>query len=202
MSDVSRWNDRYQAGDTPWDTGQPSGELARVLAEKAIRPCTAIELGCGTGTNAVWLAQQGFAVTAVDLSPLAIEAAQRRAHDAGVDVHFVVGDVLEPLPDLVGPCDFLFDRGCYHVVRRDGDVQAYMATVRRITKAGSLGLVLTGNAREPHEPGPPVVSAAELRAELGQGFELLQLREFRFDPSERVSFQFLGWSCLIQRPDR
>jgi methyl halide transferase len=198
MSDITRWNDRYQTGDTPWDTDHPSTELARVVAEAHIPPGSAIELGCGTGTNAVWLAQQGFDVTAVDGSSLAIERATQRANAAGMVVRFVVADVLAPPADVGGPFDFFFDRGCYHVVRRD-DVQAYLQTLRLVTRPGSLGLVLAGNAREPHDPGPPVVTEAEMRAELGSVFEIVQLREFYFDQVEGVGVRFLAWSCLLRR---
>jgi methyl halide transferase len=52
MSEANRWDERYEKGDTPWDTGQPSSELRRVIAEAAIRPCLAVELGCGSGANA------------------------------------------------------------------------------------------------------------------------------------------------------
>src|SRR5690242_10320902 len=103
MSDVARWNERYEKGDTPWETGQPSSELQRVVAEVSIKPCRAVELGCGTGASAVWLAQQGFDVTAIDLSGLAIEQARRRADEAGVRVNFLVADVLHPPAELVGP---------------------------------------------------------------------------------------------------
>ena len=78
MSESMHWNERYEKDNTPWETGQPSSELQRVLAEFPIRPCRAVELGCGTGANAVWLAQQGFEVTALDLSPLAIARARNR----------------------------------------------------------------------------------------------------------------------------
>lgn len=59
----------YQSGTAPWETKHPSTELQRVIAEEKLQPCRTIELGCGTGINAVWLAQQGFDVTAVDISP-------------------------------------------------------------------------------------------------------------------------------------
>jgi SAM-dependent methyltransferase len=198
MSDLTRWNDRYQAGETPWDTDHPSTELARVVDEAGIPPGSAIELGCGTGTNAVWLAQHGCAVTAVDGSALAIERATQRANAAGVVVRFLVADVLAPPADVGGSFDFFFDRGCYHAVRRD-DVQAYLQTLRRMTRPGSLGLVLAGNAREAHVPGPPVVTEAEIRAELGSVFEIVRLREFYFDQVESVGVQFLAWSCLVRR---
>src|SRR5262249_19509814 len=158
-------------------------ELQRVLGETAVAPCRAIELGCGTGASAVWLARQGYDVTAVDVSSLAIERAWQRAEQAGGSVHFLTADVLQPLADLGGPFDFFFDRGCYHVVRRE-DVTAYLRTLERLTRPGSVGLVLAGNAREPHEPGPPVVSEEEIRAELSSLFDLVHLREFRFDQVE------------------
>ena len=197
MSDLTRWDERYAKGDTPWETGQPSSELQRVVGEIPIRPCRALELGCGTGANAVWLAQQGFDVTALDLSTRAVERALRRADEAGVPVRFLVADVLNPPPELVGPFDFFFDRGCYHVVRRD-NLAAYRETLRRLTGPGALGLVLAGNAREPHEPGPPVVSEEQIRSELGSLFDIVHLREFRFDQVEAVGVRFLGWSCLLR----
>ena len=196
-SEVARWDERYRTGDTPWNTGRPDEELRRVLAEETIRPCRAVELGCGTGTNAVWLAQQGFDVTAVDLAPRALERAEARAKAAGVKVHFVAASVLEP-PDLGGPFPFFFDRGCYHVVRRV-DVAAFLRTLQRVTAPGSTGLVLAGNAREPHDPGPPVVSEQEIRDELGRVFEVVRLREFRFDSAPDRQEHFLGWSVLLRR---
>src|SRR2546427_202576 len=80
--DIS-WDERYATKNTPWDSGQASEELKRVLAERRIGPCEALEIGCGTGTNAVYLAQQGFTVTAVDVVPLAVEQARERARRAG-----------------------------------------------------------------------------------------------------------------------
>ena len=197
MSEVARWEERYRSGDTPWDTGRPSSELQRVIAEENIRPCRAIELGCGSGTNAVWLAQQGFDVTAVDLSSLAISRARERAAAEHAKVRFVCADVLNP-PDL-GSYDFVFDRGCYHVVRRI-DVQAYLRTLKLVTHPGTVGLVLAGNAREPHEPGPPVVEERDIRDELGPVFEIVWLREFRFDQLEEGGVRFLAWSCFVRRP--
>ncbi len=200
MADATRWDERYEKGDTPWETGAPSTELQRVLGETAVPPGPALELGCGTGASAVWLARQGFDVTAVDISPLAIERARRRAEQAGVGVRFLTADVLRPPEELGGPFDFFFDRGCYHVVRRE-DVAGYLRTLERLTRPGSVGLVLAGNAREPHEPGPPVVSEEEIRAELGSLFDVVRLREFRFDQVEEGGVRFLGWSCLLRRAE-
>jgi methyl halide transferase len=198
MSDAAKWNERYQKNDTPWDMGRPSSELQRVLAEIKLKPCRALEIGCGTGTNSVWLAQQGFDVTGLDLSERAIERARQRAKDAGVAIDFRVADVLKAPPPLGEPFAFFFDRGCYHAVRRD-DPLGYGAALVPLLAPGAVGLVLTGNAREPNEDGPPVVSEEEIRAELGGYFQVRQLREFRFDARPGSGENFLAWSCLLVR---
>jgi SAM-dependent methyltransferase len=197
MTDQIQWNDRYREGNLPWDTGQPSSELQRVLEQTTIPPCRVLEIGCGTGTNSVWLAQQGFDVTGIDMAPLAIEQAQKRARAAGVEARFLAADVLD-LPELGGAFGFFFDRGCYHAVRRDAPGKYAPALARQLA-AGGRGLVLAGNAREPHDPGPPVVTEEQIRDELGVAFRIRDLHEFRFDEAPGVPERFLGWSCLVEK---
>jgi SAM-dependent methyltransferase len=197
MTEHIEWNDRYRDGDLPWDTGRPSSELQRAFSRNQIQPCRALELGCGTGTNSVWLAQQGFDVTGIDLAALAVAQAEKRAHAAGVKVHLVVADVLD-LPFLDGPFGFFFDRGCYHAVRQDASEQ-YAPAVARQLASGGRGLILAGNVREPHDPGPPVVTEEQLRDELGLAFRILDLHEFRFDEAPGIPERFLGWSCLVEK---
>jgi methyl halide transferase len=195
------WDERYATKDTPWDSGQPSAELQRVLEEHHIRPADALELGCGTGTNAVFLAQRGFRVTALDISPLAIEKATTKAQSAGVSVHFMTADLLSP-PDLGRRFSFIFDRGVYHCVREEG-LDKFLQTLATFTSPGSLYLVLAGNANDPAPPdkGPPRVRADQLCAELGGLFDLVQLREFHFDGVviEGEPVKPLGWSALLRR---
>ncbi len=193
----ARWNQRYQTGDTPWDTGQPSSILRQVIAEEKFAPCRAVDLGCGSGVNSVWLAQQGFEVTGIDLSPLAIERAVQRAAAAEVRVRFLAGDLLHF--DGLRDFQFFFDRGCYHIVRKL-DVRRYVEQVADWTVSGALGLVLAGNAKEPMSPGPPVVTEEELRAEWSTHFDVVWLREGRFDPGPRDVHQPpLAWAGLLRR---
>lgn len=198
MSETEHWEGRYTGAEPPpWDTGRVSAELVRRVNDAKIAPCRAVELGCGTGINAIWLAQRGFDVTAVDISPTAIERARQRAADVGVSVRFVVADVTA-LPDLGPPFAFFFDRGCYHAVRR-GNAGGFLRQLDGITAAGSIGVVLTGNAREERKPGPPVVTAETIRAELGRVFEIVSLEEFRFDQDEPDGHRHLGWSVLLRK---
>lgn len=197
----NHWEEQYQAGGQPWETGRPSSELQRVLAEYHVRPCRAIELGCGMGSSAVWLAGQGFEVTAVDLSPLAIHRAKLRAQSARVSVNFQVADVTD-LGTLSKCFDFFFDCGCYHAVRLT-DGAGYLRIVEQIMRPGALGLVLMGNAAEPEDQiGPPVLEEWQVRAEWGQQFDILHLRPFRFDSPHEAEKQYLGWSCWLRRTER
>ena len=193
-SEASHWDQRYSSGNTPWDTGLPSQELQRIICEHGIKPGRAMELGCGTGTNALWLASLGFDVTGIDLSGLAIGKASEKAVAATPRVKFLEADILNP-PDLGGPYDFIFDRGCYHCVRRI-DANRFLATLRTLIGPNSTALFLTGNARERQDPGPPVVTEEQIRGEIGSVLEIVQLGEFRFDQPAENGVQFLGWSCL------
>jgi 2-polyprenyl-3-methyl-5-hydroxy-6-metoxy-1,4-benzoquinol methylase len=198
MTEQEHWESRYRGpAPPPWDTGRPSAELLRRLSEFRVRPCRAIELGCGTGSNAVWLARQGFDVTGVDISPSALERATKHAFSEGVNVHFLQADIMH-LPELGPRFDFFFDRGCYHAVRRV-DASGFLNALDRITAPEAMGIVLTGNAKEERKPGPPAISEETIRAELGSKFEIVSLEEFRFDQDEPDGKNPLGWSCVLRK---
>lgn len=199
MPDKPDWNTRYVQGDTPWERGLPSRELGRVLDEWQIAPCRALEMGCGTGSDAVYLAGRGFDVTAFDLAPLAIERAAARAGQAGVTLKLLAGDY-RSLADLGPPYAFVFDAGFYHCVRREG-LGDLLAFVERITRSGSLWLSLLGNANDPQpqDRGPPRLGAAELCGELEPLFALVQLREIHFESTQLDARRPLAWSALWRR---
>jgi hypothetical protein len=101
-------------------------------------------------------------------------------------------------PDLGGPYDFLFDRGVYHILRQQ-NLGPYLRLLEKVSRPGTLYLCLTGNANETGEGGPPRVSEGEIRSELGGLFDVLDLHEFRFDPTPQMDTRPLGWSALMER---
>ena len=199
--DSAEWNQRYAEGRMPWDSGEPSREIEKIVAEGWFDRCRALELGCGTGTNAVLLASRGFDVTAVDFSPLAIERAEARARAARAQVRFLVSDV-RSLPDLGEPFPLVFDRGVYHHMR-NVDLESFLRTLEKHVAPGGWYLTLAGNANEtaPEGEGPPRVDAISIASELGRLFDLVQLREFRFDGvvGEAEKPEPLAWSALFRR---
>lgn len=195
--ETNRWEGRYAERHPPWDTGKPSTELVNLLRSGRVPVGSALELGCGRGTNAILLAGRGFVVTAADISETAVAEARRRAEEGGFAIDLRVANLLAD-PSLGGPYDFIFDRGTYHAVRLT-DVKAFLQLLGRVSRAGTLYLCLCGNSKERHDPGPPVVSEEEIRAELGSLFDILDLHEFRFDESPGKDNRPLGWSVFMRR---
>jgi len=108
---VFEW--RYFTRHTPWDTGISPPELIAFLEER--EPGSAIDLGCGTGTNALTMARYGWRVVGVDISFLAILMARLKARRAGLAAVFKRADVVQ-LPGIAGPFDFALDIGCFHAL--------------------------------------------------------------------------------------
>lgn len=192
------WEERYRQVQTPWDTGHPSAELNRVLDEYHIPPGTALDVGCGTGINVLFLASRGHRAVGLDLSPTAIAAARPKAAVQHVQCEFVCGDLLAVDPPVSGPFQLIFDRGCFHAVRQINEA----AMVRRLhdwlADDGWL-LLLAGNARETREHGPPRVSEAELHRAFDERFNFIHLREFEFDASPTLGYRPLAWSVLLRK---
>src|SRR5262249_45536188 len=95
-SQAAEWDARYGEKTSMW-SGRPNGRL--VVEVAALNPGRALDVGCGEGADAIWLAQQGWEVTAVDVSDVAIGRARAAAERAGVSVEWIVGDALQtPLP--------------------------------------------------------------------------------------------------------
>jgi SAM-dependent methyltransferase len=132
----------YLVGFKPWDTGVTPPELvAAVESPDALPAGRALELGCGTGTNAVYLARHGWDVTAIDMIGSAVRAARRRATAAGVTPRLLQGDVtrLDELGVGAG-YTLVFDLGCFHSIptgRRDD----YAAGVTRAAAPGATFLL-------------------------------------------------------------
>jgi len=90
---MNGFNDAYR-GTPPWDIGRPQGAF-RAIADAGALHGRVLDVGCGTGEHASLAASLGFDTTGIDGAPLAIEKAQAKARERGLDVRFVVGDVLE-----------------------------------------------------------------------------------------------------------
>lgn len=193
------WFDLYYIfGKTPWDTNITPPEIVALVEGGRVPPGRALDLGCGTGTNALYLQRHGFAATGVDFSRMAIDRAKRKAKAAGLPVPFHVADVLDsahfPAP---GPFDFVMDVGVMHIFDAAGRAQ-YAETLAKVTRPGSLhyafGMkpgVAHRHTRWRGERGPHGMNADDVRRVLEpRGFVVLEAHDAGITP-EGVSKT--GW---------
>jgi cyclopropane fatty-acyl-phospholipid synthase-like methyltransferase len=132
-----RYELRYWLGRPPWDTGITPPEVMAYLQRTP--PAAALDLGCGTGTNAVTLARHGWRVTGVDFSWRALRAARRKARQARVEIRFLHRDAAR-LGDLAGPFDLALDIGCFHSLEPSACAR-YADTLARLLRPGATYLL-------------------------------------------------------------
>jgi SAM-dependent methyltransferase len=132
----------YLLGFKPWDSGEPPPELvALVEGPDQLPPGKALDLGCGTGTNSIYLAQHGWDTTGVDFVPRAIGMAKKKAAAANASPKLMLGDVTR-LTELGVGSDFglLLDLGCFHSIPDSGR-DAYVRGANAIARTGATFLI-------------------------------------------------------------
>jgi SAM-dependent methyltransferase len=165
----------------PWDSGITPPELYDFIASHP--PGRAIDLGCGTGTNVLTLAQHGWQVTGVDFIPKAIRIAKNKTKNVNVDLR--VGDVTD-LRDIRGPFDLALDIGCFHGIENKSK---YLDELDRLLAPRGHWL-LYGFFKPASQLAGPGLGAADLDRIHARGFSLLS-RKDGFDKRERPSAWFL-----------
>jgi SAM-dependent methyltransferase len=158
----------------PWDNEAPSESVIAWQAGGWVHG-EVLDIGCGFGDNAVYLAKNRYAVTGLDISPTALITAERRARDAGVDVKFAVADSTK-LDGYTGAFDTVIDIGLFHSLDDDGR-RSYAAAVHRATRPGATLLLSCFSEANPVGEEPrPAVSEATLHDVLGgAGWDITSL---------------------------
>ena len=124
-------------GQPPWDTGVSPPELFEFIRNN--KPGRAIDIGCGTGTNVIALAQAGWRVTGVDFAPRAIKLAEQKLKRSGLQANVLVGDATK-LSGIAGPFDLALDLGCFHGISREGRAK-YLDQLQRILAPNGFWLL-------------------------------------------------------------
>ena len=197
MSVEKRYRDMYESGYAPWDIGRPDSNLTETVAKLPIASCKALDIGCGTGDNAIWLSRQRFRATGADTSDIAIGKAKEKAETAGVDCAFFQADILgEPIEG--GPFEFVFDRGCFHSFDSDEERRLLAERVAANLAENGLWLSLVGNADAQRQgPGPPQRTVKNIVDAMEPLFEVLSLKSGHFDSNSPNPAR--AWICLTQK---
>ena len=121
---------RYIRSGAPWDTGITPPEVTELVEEEQVTPGRVLDLGCGTGTNAIYMARHGWDAVGVDFSTLAVLQARWKARRAGLRCRFHRSGVTD-MPFLTQPFDLVLDIGCLHSIPR-AERTHYAGEVRRL----------------------------------------------------------------------
>lgn len=161
-------------GTPPWDIGRPQKEFIR-LAEDGEISGRVLDIGCGTGENALYLAGLGFEVWGIDSAPSAIKKAKEKVKKRGITVNFLVSDALE-LELLQNKFDIIIDCGLFHVFS-DEERPIYAASLSSALHPGGKYFMLCFSEHEPGSYGPRRVTQAEIRATFGKSWKINYIRE-------------------------
>jgi SAM-dependent methyltransferase len=183
------WDASYQGGPAPWDIGRPQPALMRLPFTGAV-----LDVGCGTGENALHVAAQGLPVLGVDVAETAIAIARAKAADRGITAEFAVGDALA-LGGLGRRFDSVLDCGLFHTFD-DEERPRYVASLAAATEPGGTLYVLC--FRPGPDTGPHPVGEEDLRAAFAAGWRVAAVRPERL----QTRFNDAGapaWLATIER---
>ena len=197
MTVEEHYRERYKSGDTPWNIGQPDFNLIEVVTKEPILRCKVLDIGCGTGDNSIWLAQNRFQVIGTDTSEIALEKAKEKASNANVECDFMLVDFLK---DKIGgaPFGFVFDRGCFHSFSSENDRRRFAQNVASHLEEAGLWLTIVGSADELRQGhGPPQRTAGEIVLAVEPYFKVLSLISSHFGSNRPNPPR--AWKCLMQK---
>lgn len=183
----------------PWDIGEPQPELVRLVRGGELSG-RVLDVGCGPGDNAIFLAQQGFSVTAVDASGLAVESARERAAARGAEVDFRVADVMALAHRQ--EFDVVLDSALYHCLPAASRAE-YGAALHRVAAEGArLHLFTFADAERETSLVPAAISREELRENLGRHWRIRGAELVRFSGAfdrEAALRQFAQYAPAVDR---
>jgi SAM-dependent methyltransferase len=153
------WDASYHNGPAPWDIGGPQAAIVRLASEGGFAG-TVLDVGCGTGENALYIASLGLPVVGVDVAETALAIAREKAATRRLDVDFAVADAFQ-LERLDGTFPTVLDCGLFHTLDHD-ERPVYVASLASITEHDGILYVLCFSDQGP-DTGPHPISQEELR---------------------------------------
>jgi ubiquinone/menaquinone biosynthesis C-methylase UbiE len=172
------WEDAYKTAP-PWDVGRPQPAFVELVQAGELSKRRVLDIGCGTGENALYLAENGFSVIGVDLSSRAIAAARKKTAERGLDVDFRAGNALSlDLKD--SSFENIIDSGLFHTFN-DNDRTAYVREMARVLVLKGRYFMLCFSEKEPTGwGGPRRITRQEIETAFKPLFSINYIRDSLF----------------------
>jgi cyclopropane fatty-acyl-phospholipid synthase-like methyltransferase len=193
---MNSFNSAY-TGTPPWDIGRPQREFVNLAAAKGIGG-RVLDVGCGTGEHALFLAESGHQAWGVDSAPAAIDKARAKAHQRGLDVNFLVHDVME-LKSLGRAFDSVIDCGLFHTFS-DEERPVFVKSLATALRPGGTYHMMCFSEKELSQGGPRRVSQAEIRRTFQDGWRVNYIREARFESNIHPDGAYAWLSSITYQP--
>ena len=172
------WEDAYKTR-TPWDIGRPQPAFVELVQAGELNKGRVLDVGCGTGENALYLAERGFSVAGVDLSTRAIDAAKTKASERKLKVDFKLANALS-LDFENAYFDNAIDSGLFHTFN-DNDRVVFAREITRVIKTSGRYFMLCFSDREPTNwGGPRRVTREEIEATFSPLFNINYIKDTYF----------------------
>ena len=169
----------YHLTEIPWHSDKPDQELIELIENKGIKPSLVLDVGCGAGTDAIYLASIGCKVTAIDVSHEAIRIAQERAARTGVKVDFIPDNFMK-FDFHDNRFDFINDRGFFHDINPH-DREKFAVKINYLLKINGLYFLRCWSDKEEESVrGPYRISKDEIRNTFSKFFKVGEIKNFRF----------------------
>jgi SAM-dependent methyltransferase len=188
--------DSAYAGTPPWDIGKPQPAFVKLAEADEIKG-SVLDVGCGTGENALFLARLGHEVWGVDSSPIAIRKAKAKSKKRGIKVNFLNHNALL-LTDLNRRFDSAIDSGLFHGFD-DEEREFFQQSLAAALRPGGTYFMMCFSEEEPAGwGGPRRVTQREIRKTFRTGWKVNYIREARFETNwpEIVG---MAWLSSISR---
>lgn len=177
---MSFWKWAYSSSPPPWDIGRPQPAFVELVSSGEIRPGRVLDVGCGTGNNAIFLVKSGYAVVGVDIVPEAIQIARNRATEQNAKVDFLVSIALELHSHFKEEeFDDVIDSGFFHTLS-DEERQTFSSQINRVLRRGANYFMLCFSDKERGDWGPRRVSKNEIKQTFSPIFRINYIKETRF----------------------
>jgi SAM-dependent methyltransferase len=178
----NEWDEVYISESTPWDMSAPDVLLVSMVEQGELKPCYVLDIGCGTGNEALYLASRGFHVTGIDISPEALCLARKKTTRVKDRCKFVLADISEVL-SLEREFDLVLDRACFHFipVERHG---IYLDNVSHALRRGGLCLLYIASDLDDETVGPYKYSKESIHRIFGSRLRILKIQLVRLEPHD------------------